>query len=108
MRTASWILVTLLLLPGCTPPAGTRQSIEGSWQPVQPAAVENMTFSSNGTVVVRQNGVDLPPVDFALNSNTVPATLTMDGREGTVTFLPSGEIEIVDPRGQPLRLKRVP
>ena len=95
-----------LALAGCDQFSGGQPSIIGSWRPVTPDAIQSVTFSADGTVVVKQAGEDSTPLDFALDTSTSPATLIIDGKQGTIRFFDNeGEIEITDDSGIALRLK---
>ena len=91
------ILVTLLCLAGCDLIAG-KPGILGTWE-ADDSPGYIFTFRADGTVVMIQDGQELPARDFAMDNSTTPITLTIDGKQGTALFTDLDHVTITDHQG---------
>ena len=91
------LLATMLLLAGCDVITG-KPSILGTWE-ADDHPGSTLEFRTDGTVIMTQNGVPSPTLDYAVDESTSPITLTIDGEAGSVVFADQDHVSITDHHG---------
>ncbi len=98
------LLAAMLCLAGCDAITG-KPTILGTWE-ADDSPGYTFTFRSDGTVVMTQDGEDLPARDYAVDESTTPITLTIDGKLGTALFADQDHVTITDHQGSPRSFHR--
>ncbi len=98
------LLAAMLCLAGCDAITG-KPTLLGTWE-ADDSPGYTFTFRSDGTVVMTQDGEDLPARDYAVDESTTPITLTIDGKLGTALFADQDHVTITDHQGSPRSFHR--
>lgn len=99
------LLATVLMLAGCDAISG-KPSILGTWE-ADDSPGSTIEFRSDGTVMMTQDGMASPTLDYAVDESTSPITLNIDGEAGSMEFADQDHVTITDPDGETLSFHRL-
>ena len=99
------LLATVLMLTGCDAISG-KPSILGTWE-ADDSPGSTIEFRSDGTVMMTQDGMASPTLDYAVDESTSPITLNIDGEAGSMDFADQDHVTITDPDGETLSFHRL-